>query len=528
MANSSDSEVSNDLLPFPDTDGAGPESTGGNSEPPSSGGGSDISETNNWSGKISDLGKKQEEVLGSSQKVLNELKAEMTGYKNKQLEIQTRRDQYQEQTKKDLAEQQSKIRAIEAPPLPKVDPRETRASAIPLLLYALVAGRTSAYPALSAMTNLTAVIEGFKKGDIDEMESKMKLYTADIAKTKESYLEGQADYNRILNNDKLNFEETQNELKNVARQQGDDLALANLELVHFDKVLSSIEHQRKSYEAMMGAHERALQSYEMKLLKLQMQRELADKRNKTLLEVGDRRNKSLIARIENQMVSVVDKQDHNNTKFVTKKELRDHPERYIITNTTGINKYMTAHTSYKEFKRAANELSSSINNLEKDNPKFSQNIRAELAAVMSISDDSGVKAYLKGTVTKEMSLHEQKFVVNLKSMIENAMTMRNMLNMGVGAIDIRDAIRATLPSPMSADYRMMRLSMEQVNQTVDTLNQFIPLNIQNMQPSDNQTGSEGTVTVRGEIFTFVGQNQKGEFVYKNKVGKPFISKTKIH
>jgi len=101
--------------------------------------------------------------------------------------------------------------------------------------------------------------------------------------------------------------------------------------------------------------------------------------------------------------------------------------------------------------------------------------RAQLALALGDTDPhSALQTWLRGEVAQAMTPQQQEAVQAIAQLSENAMAIRSLAGMGQGAMDMRDAIRHTIPSGKSPSTQYMQEQLNKFEQVVSRLEKGVP------------------------------------------------------
>jgi len=115
---------------------------------------------------------------------------------------------------------------------------------------------------------------------------------------------------------------------------------------------------------------------------------------------------------------------------------------------------------------ASSNARDAINGLDKS---FSVEQIAKMKYAMTTDDENLANTELAALSSENLSGGQQDFVIWIRQLNERAMSLRNVAGMGVGAQDLRSAIRAMLPSIRSGSKEMMIKQLDAFDNQVSIL-----------------------------------------------------------
>jgi hypothetical protein len=157
---------------------------------------------------------------------------------------------------------------------------------------------------------------------------------------------------------------------------------------------------------------------------------------------------------------------------------------------------------------ASGKTREAINALDKN---FSPAQIAKLHYAMETEDPSLANTELATLAAQDLTEKQQDFVIWLRQLNERAMSLRNVGGMGVGAQDLRTAIRAMIPGIRSGSKQMMNKQLDAFDNQVKILKGGIA------HPGKGGGGAF-SVTVGGKTYTF--KDQKSLDAFKKEAGIP--------
>jgi hypothetical protein len=170
------------------------------------------------------------------------------------------------------------------------------------------------------------------------------------------------------------------------------------------------------------------------------------------------------------------------------------PDRYF--STVGQKDTFQRATLLGDIYGTISNTSDSLDKLEATNKEFSQGLRAQLAlALKNPNPDEAISNVLTAEFRQGLSPEEQDYAQNLAQLAENAMAMRSVLGAGQGSDELREAIRATIPSASTPTIAYARGQLDKFKQTLDRLGR----NVMNVPlPNGMQKGNSPATPSTGQ------------------------------
>jgi hypothetical protein len=108
-------------------------------------------------------------------------------------------------------------------------------------------------------------------------------------------------------------------------------------------------------------------------------------------------------------------------------------------------------------------------------PDFGTWDRAKIAFALRSRDPRGsINALLSGSAAAHLSSQQQEYLIRVTNLIENAMAMRTVLGAGQGSEDMRSAITATIPGPMTPTKEYALEQLKTFEKVLNRLERGIP------------------------------------------------------
>jgi len=143
--------------------------------------------------------------------------------------------------------------------------------------------------------------------------------------------------------------------------------------------------------------------------------------------------------------------------FVTPEMNQQNPGRYIPASQG--QQSMSKEGLFRDIHFNIDQVKETINNLHTD---FDATTRAQLALVLkNPHPESAMSSWLQGSAAQTLSMDQIDYVTALASLMENAMSLRSVGQMGQGSDELRSAIMRAIPGPgtPSKDYALRQLEL---------------------------------------------------------------------
>jgi hypothetical protein len=146
--------------------------------------------------------------------------------------------------------------------------------------------------------------------------------------------------------------------------------------------------------------------------------------------------------------AVADSFDNNNITTMTQAEIAEgnkkEPGRFKLITPSEYAKAENRTALLGDIRMNIDATKESLGGLTND---FDQKQRFKIYEAMKVEHPSGaIGNLIAGEFGKSLTPDQQQYLVDISALQENAMAMRSVLGMGQGSEDLRNAIRATIPS----------------------------------------------------------------------------------
>ena len=141
------------------------------------------------------------------------------------------------------------------------------------------------------------------------------------------------------------------------------------------------------------------------------------------------------------------------------------------------SRYISATQGAKALSQTAliEDMRGSINDLRQDLadpklPEFTTAQRLKISLVLKNRDPaSAMSNFLGSEFANTLTPEQQNYLVNVTTLIENAMAMRSVLGAGQGSDELRAAIKATIPSAQTPNKEYASKQLDRFEKTLDRL-----------------------------------------------------------
>lgn len=169
-------------------------------------------------------------------------------------------------------------------------------------------------------------------------------------------------------------------------------------------------------------------------------------------------------------VPVLNTEEGNAPGFASQSEVLGGGGKYMPAGEGG--KALTKTALIEDMRGSVKDVKQSLDNLKTE---FSPETRIALANAMKSADPHGaINTLINSQFVKNLTPDQQDYLINVNSLIENAMALRSALGAGQGSGDLRDAIRATVPSGTTPTKEYGIKQLERFNKTLDRLERGVP------------------------------------------------------
>jgi hypothetical protein len=156
---------------------------------------------------------------------------------------------------------------------------------------------------------------------------------------------------------------------------------------------------------------------------------------------------------------------------------------------TGLDKQQAASNFMEDIKGSSLATREAINNLKED---FPVDMQAKIAAALTADDHGAAYQVLTSQLMGTLSDDQWRFLVRTRQLMEQALSMRSVLNSGQGSDQVRAAIEQTIPSLLTPNRKFALEQLDAFDQTLERLHRVIrPV------PLPNQPWSVGPTPVGG-------------------------------
>lgn len=173
---------------------------------------------------------------------------------------------------------------------------------------------------------------------------------------------------------------------------------------------------------------------------------------------------------DNQQYQAYDSQNDNKPVYVTGKQLKDNPDRYMPTATTA--KALGQTALIEDIRGTVGDTRAAIKNLKTE---FTPEARAQMALVFKSRDPSSAwSQFWGGSWAKGLTPDQQDYLVKVQLLHENAMAMRSVLGAGQGSEDLRNAISATIPGASTPSKEFATKQLDSFEKVLNRLERGVP------------------------------------------------------
>jgi hypothetical protein len=172
-------------------------------------------------------------------------------------------------------------------------------------------------------------------------------------------------------------------------------------------------------------------------------------------------------------VSVLDTKNGNRPVTINMDEInranREEPGRYV---TGGLGASALPPTALiEDIRGGANQVRTDLAAM----PEFSMGDKLRLSVAVRSTDPHGaIDKLINGGALSAMTPEQQQYVIDLRNLMEQVMSLRSVLKAGQGAEDVRDAILATIPGPQTPDKGYALKQLDALGKTLDRVKKGIP------------------------------------------------------
>jgi hypothetical protein len=142
--------------------------------------------------------------------------------------------------------------------------------------------------------------------------------------------------------------------------------------------------------------------------------------------------------------------------------------------------------------------------------------RSKIAVALRSRDPrSAMEPIINAAAAQHLSGPLQEYLINLLNLKENAMAMRAVLKAGQGSEDMRDAITAVIPGPMTISRQYGLKQLDTFERTLNRVERGVPkVPLRTDIPGAGEGGGGGTFSVtdpHGGVHTFKTQAEADAF-----------------
>jgi hypothetical protein len=190
-------------------------------------------------------------------------------------------------------------------------------------------------------------------------------------------------------------------------------------------------------------------------------------------------------------ISSLDTANGNAPAMVPFSDYQKYPGRYLPASEA--DKAIPRENLMQDIAGTSQLTRQAIMNLQED---FPEDMKAKVAAAMYAErPDQYIAQLFASGALASLTPDQRQFMISAQQLAENAMAMRSILGAGQGAEDVRNAIRATLPSLLSPDRAYALAQLDAFDKTIARLHRGVPRVPLNATPFNVQSpegGAPGT------------------------------------
>jgi hypothetical protein len=186
-------------------------------------------------------------------------------------------------------------------------------------------------------------------------------------------------------------------------------------------------------------------------------------------------------------ISSLDTANGNAPVMVPFSAYRQYPGRFLPA--TEADKAMPKENLMQDLAGTSQLTREAIVNLKED---FPEDMKAKIALAASAEHPEQVlRQLISSEALATLTPDQRAFMIATQQLAENAMAMRSILGAGQGSEDVRNAIRATLPSLLSPDRSYALAQLDAYDKTIARLHRGVPRVPLNTTPFNVQSPEGG-------------------------------------
>jgi hypothetical protein len=200
-------------------------------------------------------------------------------------------------------------------------------------------------------------------------------------------------------------------------------------------------------------------------------------------------------------ISSLDTANGNAPVMVPFSDYQKYPGRYLPA--TEADKAIPRENLMQDIAGTSQLTRQAITNLKED---FPEDMKAKIALAASAEHPEQVlRQLVSSEALATLTPDQRQFMIATQQLAENAMAMRSILGAGQGSEDVRNAIRATLPSLLSPDRDYALSQLDAFDRTIARLHRGVPRVPLNNTPFNVQSPEGGATAGRSKGARSVSQ-----------------------